>query len=402
MRSRERILNTLNHQPVDHIPFDLGGTDCSSIHVLPYKALRSQLGFPIRPIKCGCMIQLIADLDNDVKDALGIDAEPLFFGSMENKIWKIPFGLDLIMPKKFDIEELPDGSIIAKNAQGKVYGKKAADSFYFDPVGVPLAGIDSVDKLNQFDTLFERWDYSYVYDESIGALAERAKEQYLSTDRAVVALWKLHYLQSGQLMRGYEQFLIDLMINKNMAHAILAKLHEAYLKRVDTFLHAFGDFFDIVFLADDLGSQESGLISPALYKEMIFPYVSEIVGNIKLFGKKVVMHSCGAVSEFIPFFIEMGVDALNPVQVSAKGMNPRNLVREYGKDITFWGGGCDTQHTLNASDTEVVRADVRRRLQEFTPEASFVFTQVHNIQYDIPVENIFAMRDEFWKQTRTK
>jgi uroporphyrinogen decarboxylase len=121
---------------------------------------------------------------------------------------------------------------------------------------------------------------------------------------------------------------------------------------------------------------------------------------MKAAGKKVVMHSCGAVSAFVPFMIEMGIDALNPVQVSACGMNPADLVREYGKDIAFWGGGCDTQHALNAAHPETVRADVRRRLKEFGPDAHLVFTQVHNIQYDVPAENVMAMRDEFWKQTR--
>ena len=96
----------------------------------------------------------------------------------------------------------------------------------------------------------------------------------------------------------------------------------------------------------------------------------------------------------------MGVDALNPVQVSAADMNPRDLVRRFGRDIAFWGGGCDTQHAMNATDPEEVRADVRRRVEQFGPEASWVFTQVHNIQYDVPPENILAMLDEFWKQTR--
>jgi uroporphyrinogen decarboxylase len=133
---------------------------------------------------------------------------------------------------------------------------------------------------------------------------------------------------------------------------------------------------------------------------MIFPYIAEAVGRMKAAGKKVVMHSCGAVGAFIPSLIEMGVDALNPVQVSARGMNPADLVREYGKDIAFWGGGCDTQHALNAPDPEVVRADVRRRLAEFGPNAHLVFTQVHNVQYDVPPENVLAMRDEFWKHAR--
>jgi uroporphyrinogen decarboxylase len=210
----------------------------------------------------------------------------------------------------------------------------------------------------------------------------------------------MHYLQAGMLMRGYEQFLIDLIADKDLAHALLGKLHQVYLDRVDAFLGAFGPWCDIVFLTDDLGTQKGGMISTAVYKEMIYPYVAELVGKIKAAGKKVVMHSCGAVSTYVPYLIEMGVDALNPVQVSAKDMNPAELVREYGKDIAFWGGGCDTQHALNAADPEVVRADVRRRLEEYGPDASLVFTQVHNIQYDVPAENVLAMRDEFWKQAR--
>ncbi len=400
MTGRERIMAVLSRQSVDFIPFDIGGTDCSSIHVLTYRKLRALLGFPEKPIRAGCLMQLVALLDDDAKDALQVDAEPLRFGSKETKIWKSPFGPEVIVPKLFDIEDLPDGSSVAKNQQGTVYAKRAARAYYFDPAGAPLAKVKSPDELDQFDSLFERWDYSYTYDEPLELMATRAKTQYESTDRAVVALWRYHYLQAGQLMRGYEQFLVDLMVEKNLAHALLDKLHEAYLRRIDVFFDTFGQWFDIVFLTDDLGTQQTGIISPATYQEMLFPYMSEVVGRIKATGKKVVMHSCGAVADFVPLMIEMGVDALNPVQVSANGMNPRDLVREYGKDIAVWGGGIDTQHALNASDPEVVRADVRRRLDEYGPDASLVFTQVHNIQYDVPPENILAMRDEFFKQTR--
>jgi uroporphyrinogen decarboxylase len=202
------------------------------------------------------------------------------------------------------------------------------------------------------------------------------------------------------LMRGYAQFLVYLVANQDLSHALFGKLHQVYLDRIDAFLAAFGPWFDVVFLTDDLGTQKGGMISTRLYEEMLYPYVSELVGKIKAAGKKVVMHSCGAVSTYVPYLIEMGVDALNPVQVSAHGMSPAELVREYGKDIAFWGGGCNTQHVLNAPDPEAVRADVRRRLEEYGPDASLVFTQVHNIQYDVPPENILAMRDEFWRQAR--
>ena len=400
MTPRERVLATLNRQKADCIPFDIGGTDCSSVHVLPYKKLREKMGFGDGPIRAGCLIQLVAQTDRPVMDALGVDVEALWFGSQRTKVWTTPFGVELIIPELFDVQDLPDGSSVVRNRQGAIYAKRAADAYYHDPVGNPLANVTSAAELDKYDALFDRWDFSYVYDEPMEDLAVRAKQQYEATDRAVVTLWRMHYLQAGMLMRGYEQFLVDLMTDKDLAHALLGKLHEAYLRRIDMFLKAFGPWFDIIFLTDDLGTQKTGMISTELYREMIYPYIAEAVGKMKAAGKKVVMHSCGAVAAFIPFMIEMGIDALNPVQVSAAGMNPADLVRQYGKDIAFWGGGCDTQHALNAADPEIVRADVRRRLAEFGPNAHLVFTQVHNIQYDVPPENILAMRDEFFQQTR--
>ena len=401
MTGRERVLATLNRQKPDTIAFEIGGTDCSSVHVIAYKKLRERMGLADGPIRCGCLIQLVAQTDADLMDALGVDVEALWFGSQETKLWKTPFGVELIVPERFDVEDLPDGSSVVRNPKGAAYARRAAGAYYHDPVDPPLAHVRSPAELARYDGVFARWDFSYVYDEPLDALGERARRQYESTDRAVVTLWRMHYLQAGMLMRGYQQFLMDLVADKNLAHALLAKLHQVYLDRVDTFLAALGPWCDVVFLTDDLGTQKSAMISTRVYREMIFPYIAELVGKIKAAGKKVVMHSCGAVSSFVPYLIEAGVDALNPVQVSAADMNPAYLVREYGKDIAFWGGGCDSQHALNAADPEIVRADVRRRLAEYGPDASVVFTQVHNIQYDVPPENILALRDEFWKQART-
>ena len=401
MNGRQHILRILSRQPVDRPAFDLGGTDCSGIHVLTYQRLRQRLGLPEMPIRCGCLSQLVAVPDADFLDALGVEAEALWFGARETKPWHTPFGITLVVPKAFGVEDLPDGSSVARSARGAIYARRAANAYYFDPAAPPLASVKSAGDLGQFDELLERWDYSAVYDEPLDALAARARKQYQSTDRAVVALWRMHYLQAGQILRGFEQFFVDMVSDRELAHAFLGRLHRVYLKRADAFLAAFGDSIDAVFLTDDLGTQQSSLISPALYREMVFPYVSELVGRIKAAGKKVIMHSCGSVVRFIPLLIEMGVDALNPVQVSAQGMNPRDLVREFGRDIAFWGGGCDSQHALCAADPEVVRADVRRRLSEFGPNAHLVFTQVHNIQYDVPPENVLALRDEFRRQTGT-
>lgn len=400
MTPRERVLKVLNRQTADVIPLDIGGTDCSGIHVIPYHKLRAILKRPPGPIPCACLTQLVAEVEPDVQNTLQTDVDSLVFRPQATKIWKTPFGLDLVVPQRWPVTDLPDGSSEVRNAQGVVTARRAAGAYYFDPVSAPLAGITSARDLDRYEAMFDRWDYPAVFDEPLDAFAARARKQYQATSRAVVAWWQMHYLQAGQLLRGYEQFFVDLLTDPDLAQALLQKLHQVYCRRVETFLGAFGDALDIVFLTDDLGTQQASLISPDLYKRLVYPYVSELVGLIKARGKKVIMHSCGAVSRFIPFFIEMGVDALNPVQVSAAGMNPRDLVREFGRDLAFWGGGCDTQHALNAADPDVVRADVRRRFREFGPQAHWVFTQVHNVQYDVPPENILTLRDEFWKLAR--
>ena len=401
MTGRERILKVLARETADCIPFDIGGTDCSMMHAIPHRDVRRELGLGDDAFRCACLIQILGEPDGPLMNALEVDAEPLSFGARAYKSWQSPFGIEMTVPKSFGVENLPDGSAVARNASGAVTHRMSAGGYYFDPVGTPLAHVTDAAQLSEFDDLFERWDYPAMYDESTDELAARARKQYAATDRAVVALWRLHYLQTGQLMRGYETFLCDLMIEKELAHALLGKLHRVYLARVETFMDAFADAFDVVFLTDDLGTQVSGLVPPAVYKEMLCPYISEVVAAIRKRGKRIVMHSCGSVFEFIPDLIAMGIDALNPVQVSARNMNPRDLVREFGKDIAFWGGGVNTQGAMNSPDPEVVRADVRQRLDEYGPDAHLVFTQVHNIQYDVPAANVLAMKDEFFKRARS-
>ena len=151
MTGRERVLATLNRQKADCIPFEIGGTDCSSVHVIPYKKLRQRMGFADGPIRCGCLTQLVAETDADVMDALGTDAESLWFGSRRTKIWKTPFGVDLIVPELFGVEDLPDGSSVVRNRDGAIYARRAADAYYHDPLGTPLAHVTSAAELDRFD-----------------------------------------------------------------------------------------------------------------------------------------------------------------------------------------------------------------------------------------------------------
>lgn len=303
------------------------------------------------------------------------------------------FGVEVDVPEGWRPEPQADGSNVLRDRDGAIVSRQPKDGFYFDPVRFALAEVQTPDELDRHASLFERWDWSPVMDESLEEYGARARRLYESTDRLVIASWRMHYLQAGQLMRGYEQFMVDLMTDEPMVRGILDRLHAAYLDRAVKFLKVAGPWFDMVFFTDDLGTQQGPLLNPEVYRRLIKPYWAEIVGLVKKSGKKVLMHSCGAVSEFIPDLIEIGVDALNPVQITAAGMSPERLKRNFGRDITFWGGGVSTQGVLDLATPAEVRDAVRRNMDIFAPGGGYVFTQVYNIQPNVPPENIVAMFD---------
>ena len=184
----------------------------------------------------------------------------------------------------------------------------------------------------------------------------------------------------------------DLLVNKPLAHALLEMLTDAYLRRCERYLERVGDHVQIVLVNDDLGTQQGPMLSPDCYREMLWPYQKRLFGFIKSRADVFLLfHSCGSVRRFIPCFIEAGVDALNPVQVSAAEMDTAALKREFGRDLAFWGGGCDTQYVLPRGTVGEVRDEVRRRINDLAPGGGFVFTQVHNIQPDVPPQNVVAM-----------
>ena len=390
MTPRERILAALDRKEPDRLPIDFGGTDCSSIHVLAYDKLRRAVGIEPRTIRLGCMMQQIAEVDPELLDCLGSDAQGLYFHPREWRRWESGYGFPVEVAGGWQPEMLADGASVVRNAAGEVLSRRTPGGYYFDPAGFVFAGIEDAGEIARHESLFARWDWPAVLDESLDAYAKRAQAAYQGTDRAVVALWQNHYLQAGQVMRGYEQFMIDLLTDETMVRGLLDRLHAAYMERTRAFLNALGQWVDVVFLTDDLGTQQGPLIGPEYYRQLIKPYWTEQIALIKSRGKKVIMHSCGAVSDFIPDMIEMGVDALNPVQITAQGMSPERLKREFGKDIAFWGGGVNTQGVLDVGTPQQVRDHVKRTLDIFAQGGGYVFTQVHNIQANVPPENILA------------
>jgi uroporphyrinogen decarboxylase len=197
-------------------------------------------------------------------------------------------------------------------------------------------------------------------------------------------------------LRGTANFYMDLLVNQPMAEALLDRIAQYYIKLLDFLLDRLGGGIDIVKFADDLGSQTNLLISPITYREFIKPRQAKLIKHAKdKCGCKVLLHSCGAIGSIIGDLVEIGVDAINPVQISAEGMEPSGLKKEFGKGITFWGGGIDTQNTLKNGTVKEVKREVKKNIESFKENGGYVFAQVHNIMPDVPVENIVAMFEAY-------
>ena len=394
MTSRERVVAALRHREPDRVPLDLGGTESSGITGIAYNRLRAHLGLPPGWTRVFDTGQQIAKAEDDLREALGIDTAPLL---IEPRRWRpctLPDGSPCQIPERW-CPEPEAGGWVVRDERGVVRARMPEGGLYFEPTNPPLADVAEPSQLDEHAETIKSFDWPSYADESLDDIAARAERLHTETDCAIVGNLMCHFLAAGQMLRGYEQFLIDLLADKPLAHALLERLAEAYARRAEAYLDRVGDFIQIVLFNDDLGTQNGPMLSPECYREMIFPYQKRLFGLIKRKRPElfILFHSCGSVRRFIPSLIEAGVDALNPVQVSAAGMDTAELKREFGRDIAFWGGGCDTQHILNHGSLPQIEDEVKRRIDDLAPGGGFVFTQVHNIQPDVPPENVLAMLD---------
>jgi len=394
MTSRERVVAALRHQEPDRIPLDIGGTESSGFTAIAYNRLRAHLGLPQGRTQIFDVYQQVVKIEDDVREALGIDTVPLI---IEPRRWK-PFTLPDESPCEIPELWCPEpqgGGLGVRDEAGHIIARMPEGGLYFEPVYAPLADVADPSQLDDHAATIEAFDWPSYADESLDDIAARAKHLFETTDYAIVGNLLVHLLAAGQLLRGYEQFMMDLLVNQPLAHTLLERLTDAYIRRADRYLDAVGDCLQVVLVNDDLGTQAGPMLSPDCYREMIFPYQKRLFGHIK--GRRpdlfLLFHSCGSVYRFIPSLIEAGVDALNPVQVSAAEMDTATLKREFGRDLTFWGGGCDTQHVLNSGDPQAIAAEVTRRVADLSPGGGFVFTQVHNIQPDVAPANVVGMVD---------
>ena len=238
----------------------------------------------------------------------------------------------------------------------------------------------------------EAWQPPSISDAELVWLAAEARRLRSTTDKAILGLTGLKIYEGAQGARGWQRFMEDLAGQPAMAEALLQRLADSACADLARYLDVVGETIDIVQVGDDLGTQNGPQLSLRMYRRLVKPYQQQMWQFIKArSGLPVFLHCCGGIYPLIPDLIEAGVDILNPVQISAVGMDPVRLKAEFGRDLVFWGGGADTQHILPEATPQEVADHVRRQIDILAPGGGFVFNQVHNIQANVPPENIAAM-----------
>ncbi len=371
MDSRARVRATLDHREPDRVPRDMGAVRMTGIHVRAYAGLRRALGLPERAVRVSDISQQLAVIDDDVADALGLDVR----------------GVEPRGPSGYRRELVDEGEYTAFVDEWGVRRRMPRDGFFFDPSSAPLGGEIDAGDLARF-----AWPdggdparRAGVADEARRVIADEGRAVYVGS--VCAGLTEMLFR-----LRGFEDGYMDLAADPALARALMERVLEMKLAWWGAILPELGDAVDVVGEADDLGGQSTPLFAPRTYRELVKPLHAELFAFIRSRTRaRVFFHSCGAIRELLPDLLEIGVDILNPVQVSATGMETAALKRDFGRDLVFWGGGVDTQGVLGSGTPDEVRAEVTRRVADLAPGGGFVFASVHNIQANVPAENVKAM-----------
>ena len=404
MTSRERVLAAIAHKEPDRVPIDFGGMPSTGIMAVAYHHLKKYLGTPDSKVRVYDVGQQLAEPEEPILERFHVDVldarRSLPPSRPGGEAWRPYELLDLTVtptqvisaetPPDMRLETDDEGGLLMLDKQGRAVARKAKTSLYFNGWAPPILG-----EAETVGDLEKMWPYEPPSKETLDDLRARCRYMHENTDRAIMLGFGGNILESGQGLRGWEQFMIDLALGERFVDVLLDTMEERWIANLQLVLDACGEYIDLIQMGDDLGTQEACQVSPATYHRMIYPHHKKIYQTIHDHpaAVRVFLHSCGSIEPLIADLIDAGVEALNPVQTSAAGMDPQHLKRTYGKDLTFWGGGCETQSTLPNGTPDQVREEVKQRLGIFAPGGGYVFNMVHNIQANIPPENVEAMFD---------
>ncbi len=410
-------MRAVNHRgpPTDgRVPIDLGGHRSSGIMAIAYKQLKQHLGIRSGDIYVYDFVQQLAIVEPEILDRFEVDTIELGRGFALDpgdwRDWVLPDGTPCKIPAFIEPVRVgadwhiydPDGALIAIQREGGLYFEQtcfplahhagddfsqlpeAMDKVMWAALGSPPAPID--------------FDEMGLQQLAAGARVLRHRPSDLEasevSERAILGLFGGNLMEWGQFLFRMDNFLMLLATEPRRMHRFLDALVEFHMDNLERYLSAVGPYIDIIVFGDDLGMQTGPQIALSMYRQFFFPRHRQLWERAKqLADVKVMLHSCGSIASYIPNFIEAGLDILQPIQTSARGMDPLVLKREYGRHLCLWGGGCDTQWVLPRGTSEQVTAEVRNKVAALARGGGYVFQQVHNIMADVPPENIVAMLD---------
>ena len=408
MTSRERFASALNHKQPDAVPIDFGATAVTGMHASCVAALRRHYGLENRPVRIHEPFQMLALIEDDLLDALGIDVVGVFprdtmFGfPLERwKPWQFN-GLDVLVPGDFNTTVDAQGDTLiypGGDTSVPASGRMPRGGHFFDAI-VRQQPFDE-EALNPDDNLEE---FTPISQQDLDHLARASNQadksrgviaSFGGTAFGDIALVPAPSLKHPKGIRDVAEWYVSTRSRQAYIHKIFERQCEIAIRNLERIYGVAGDSVQVAFICGtDFGTQTSSFCSVKTFQELYFPYYKQVNDWVHAHTPwKTFKHSCGSVSKFIPSLLDAGFDILNPVQCSAANMDPVQLKAGFGDRLVFWGGGVDTQKTLPFGSPAEVREQVLRRCEVFAPCGGFVFNAIHNVQAGTPVENIVAMLD---------
>ncbi len=390
--SKERVLEALDHKESDRLPVDFGGTSVSGIHVDAYADLLQYMNLGNLDVKLFDPMLQLAMVDQPVLDAFGADTRKLYrpapkFGVPIYEGWMpgmTPMGKPCLVPLQYRPVEDEDGYNIISN--GRAIARRPKSSLYFDIVYNPLKGKTAIEDLRDFSLPA----YS---DTELRYLKEASAASRQSGDKAVVSAIGASFREKSSDLMGFQEFMMALALDRKYVEYLFDLLVENYKRNFDQFKSAVGNNVDILKVTDDLGMKTGLMFSPSLYRSLFKPRQKELIAYFKKESDyKILLHCDGNITQIIPDLIEIGVDAIDPVDTSAIGMDPLYLKQTFGKEITLWGGLIEPINMVSMSVAEI-RDYVKKRLEIYAPGGGFVYTYTHNVQPDVSPEKVVAFFD---------
>ena len=404
MTSRERVLAAIAHKTPDRVPLDLGSTPSSGISAIAYNNLKKHLGMTGGHTRIFDVVQQVVQPENELIEKFGVDVIDIgrVFNEKDTDWYDVTLADGSIAqyPVWFKPEKQANGDYFVFDKDGTRIARMPVGATFFDQTYFPYEDDypDSYDGLDEAMSkvlwsalVHSPWDHA-AEPNFYETLREKVLKLHQSTDKALMITCGCNLFEWGTFLRRMDNFLMDIYADEKNVQALVEQLMERHLASLEKVCAAVGDIVDILRFGDDLGMTTDMFMSREKYQTLFKPYHTKLNEYVHTHSNmKTLLHSCGSLYPIIPDLIEAGYDVLNPVQTSARDMDPATLKREFGKDITFWGGGCDTKSVLNRGTPDEVYDHCRRMIEIFHKDGGFVFNQEHNILPDVPPENILAM-----------